>query len=652
MNPFTQSEYSQDYLQIRSKLNKLPAYQNLDKFRDVYRDNQVIIVKAETGAGKGVIISPEIMMMENIVDGKLIDEPRKVVVTEPRTVNTEIATFIAKSIEAPGYVNFAYRFNNNLTDKTRLAFVTDGFLVNLFYNDPDLTDYPVVVVDEVHERNLSIDQILCFMKRAIKKDKTKKLVLLSATIDPKYYTEYFKGLKVATVEIPGRSFPVKSIHHPIEEDYVAQSIEVTKKICESGEPGDILCFLASGGELRKACKEIAKLPEEWGLVCYELYRGVPENIKEIIISEDQYREVNKGAKRKIVFSTNIAESGITINGIKFVIESGRRYEAKYDAKLGLNNLDRTFISKAEAEQRRGRAGRTAPGICHHLYPEKNEMPDQKDPEIAITNITSLMFSLLRTFKLTECKSFFEDMITPPNSHQIDRAIKLLTKLRLVKGNETTPLGKKCQNIPLEPQQSIALITANCMDVQRDVMLALACISIEAQIDKWFLDVGENKGLQRKKSQAIKKFNSNYGEPFSFIKILDNYLSTKDRSSWCYRNFIHQGTADKARRIFFKLHRILKTHDLSATCSVSGDTQRDKVVLSMAAGYGLQRATKEGKEYTMTDMGISAPIEPPNTMSSLSKHLLYLDSRIIEGTLKLGGIINLTENLMDKISYLI
>lgn len=663
MNPFTGQDWQN--AELRVKLDKLPAAQNIASFEKAYKKNQVIVVKAETGAGKGVIIAPHIMLIENVkkfagfnnkTPYELVDPPRKVVVTEPRTVNTEVAKFVAKAIDAPDYVGYAYRFNNHVTPQTRLAFVTDGFLLNMFYSNR--LDYSVIIIDEVHERNTNIDQLLAFCKDWVAADKTRKLVLLSATINPKEYTAYFSGVSSAIVNIPGRSYPVKSIFARVKsEDYIADAISIVEQICADTTDGDILCFLASGAELRNACKLISQRATLNHVACFELYRGIPEKVKDMIIDESAYKTAAK--TRKLVFSTNIAESGVTVEGVKYVIESGIRYESRFNALLGVYSLDRRFISRAEAEQRMGRAGRTQPGVCYHLYTKQmfeTEFDENKSPEILIVDITGVLFNLLARFKLGEAMKFLDSMPAPPSREQFGYASGVLANLGLVSGNNLSELGKVCINIPLDPRHTVVLIAARCFNVHRDVAAIMACLSIESQINKWFADQRSlPKGVQSRFTAAVKKFNAT-AEIFSFLKILNRYLDAKNKRDFCYKHFLNQSTIEKARKVFFKLMRIIKQMDFGEnimSLRVAADTTNQGIILSFAVAYHTQIAEKVSDRYRLNAVKTTTiEIMPPLTMGRVANKIMYLDARIIEGDMKLGGIINLDTKLIDKINHMI
>ena len=223
MNPFTGNEFSEEAKKERLKLSTLPAADPmvLKKIDQLYAENNILLIKAETGAGKGMIIAPHILELE---------PGEKVIVTEPRTVNTLVANHLRKVMDAP-IVDYAFKFNNNIKSSTRLAFVTDGFLLNFFYNlnsssfsshekekrdenedEKDKIIYKTIIIDEAHERNKNIDQLMAFCKDLVMKT-NKKLVLMSATIDLPFYEKYFSsnGAKVGKIEISGRSFPVEHI---------------------------------------------------------------------------------------------------------------------------------------------------------------------------------------------------------------------------------------------------------------------------------------------------------------------------------------------------------------------------------------------------------------------------------------------------------
>lgn len=636
MNPFTNSEYSEEYFKLQEVISEFPAAKPevLKKFDKLYSKHNTVIVKAATGAGKGVVIAPHVMMLENVCAGKLCG-PNKVVVTEPRTTNTQIADYIKRVVDTPAIVNYAFSFNDNLTSETLLAFVTDGFLLNFFYKDPKLSQYKTIIIDEVHERSKNIDMLLCFTKRA-----NKKCVILSATINPKEYSGYFKDAGV--LEIPGVTHAIT--HHYLDTepvDYIAAAIDIIAKTT-----GSVLIFLASQYELQDACKRINEFNKKnnTNYVCFELSRTTPNDVRKTIVDKN-----STNSARKIIFATNIAESGITISELDVVIDSCKRYEVKFDADEGIPIMNMEWISKAEAEQRAGRVGRTKPGICYHLHSKTvyDNLPEQKTPEIAITDVSDLLFKLMITLTLKEAKEFMAEMLTPPTTAQINYAVELLTDLLLINGEKITSLGSEVARIPLDPNLAISLLSAKKLGVEHDTCLLFSMLAIEPSLEKWFSFPAAVP--QKVRSSIFSKWKNAKGELYAMHKIMKDYLDKKDKKKFCYDNFIPFTKMYKAERKFFKFINTAKTLNTSVLGGVEADTWT-KVVTALMRGFSrnIAIATGDGKYHIFRSKENITRIDDTKFSTKLSKYLFYFSIARVKGELKFGGITNLSKGQCESL----
>lgn len=632
INLYTGMPYSERAKEERLKVARLPASDPiiLKKLDKLYASNDVLIVKAQTGAGKSAVVAPHIMQLENPEKDKI----NKVVITQPRTTNTLVADYIKILLDAP-IVDYAYRFNNNLQPQTRLAYMTDGLLLTFFYRDPTLPDYKCVIIDELHERNIAIDQILTFLKLLYKKGIKKKVVLMSATMNPQFYKNYFNSAGI--IEIEGRSFPIKNIWLEKKENYLQQAIETVELIIKTDKPAyddGILIFLSSVNELRQACKLIAmmNIPAN----CYELHKGTNEETKEKILDN------NINNKYKIVFSSNVAESGITVPNIKYVIESGRRYESTFNAQEEMEELNERFISQAEAEQRAGRAGRVKAGICYRLYSEKDfsEFSEFKDPEILTQEISPFLLNLFSLYQYKEVMEFMNNMPTPPTEHQIKYAFKILESLKLLENNKITTLGTIVNKIPLTPNESICLLYARAYNVDYSVCTIMAMISIDAILDNWFISVPDNLA----KEQNIAKDNwykkGKTGEVFIFEALLSAFLKDKNSEGFCKKHYLHLGKMMKAKKVFYKLRDVIKTIS-SPFENIQGE-DKNKIVKCFQYAYPNNIGILESFNIFKIDRPVQyIEVRNKNKHFKVGKKILYLNIVKIKGTIWLSSIMNLS-----------
>ncbi len=638
MNPFTGKEYSDSAKKERLKLSLMPAADPLvlTKLTELFKNNKVVLVKAETGAGKGVVIAPHILEL-------VYDTDINVTVTQPRTVNTHVAEYLKIVLDNPEIVNYGYRFANNITKRTRLAFVTDGFLLNLLYSGNDsteLSDKRVVIIDEAHERNKNIDQLMLLCKTL-----NTKLILMSATIDLDFYKKYFNT--TAVLEVSGRTFPVTHVYSNAEEDYVKQAVTKVAEILDENKDAqkDILIFLNSSNELKKACKLLEKLPVN----CYELHKGTSQEIKETII------KANATDRVKVVFSTNVAESGITIDGVGFVIDCGRRYESIFNSKEEMYELILTFISKSEVQQRAGRAGRTAPGTCYHLYSEKDyeNMIDYKLPEIQKEEISDMLLQIAKVksadiIKFSKIKDFTDKLPTPPTQNQLNFGLKILQLSGLINVDETlTKLGIEVSKIPLEPQQAVCLLKSKFLRVDNSICKILAMVSLEPNIEEWFFNRRPNDSDYSDYIKKINGWKNVSGDIFALAKMLDKFLEYGAKGlQWCQKNYIHYSKMANAKKQFYKLLNLAKTlnnthfwHDEDEL----KQSEKNKIILCFIEGYKINIAERIGKGsvYNIQRPCGMITVQKTNFITKLKKKIIFLDIKRINNQAKVSSIINVS-----------
>lgn len=350
--------------------------------------HQCVVLVGETGSGKTTQIPQWCVEFSAVTAGK----SHGVACTQPRRVAAmSVAQRVAEEMDVAlgQQVGYSIRFEDCSGPQTVLKYMTDGMLLREAMSDPMLEQYRVILLDEAHERTLATDILMGVLKEVIKQRTDLKLVIMSATLDAGKFQQYFDNAPL--MNVPGRTHPVEIFYTPKpERDYLEAAIRTVIQIhiCEE-IPGDILLFLTGQEEIEDACKRIKREIDNLGpdvgeLKCIPLYSTLPPNLQQRIFEPAPPNRANGAIGRKVVVSTNIAETSLTIDGVVFVIDTGFSKQKVYNPRIRVESLLVSPISKASAQQRAGRAGRTRPGKCFRLYTEKaykNEMQDNTYPEI-------------------------------------------------------------------------------------------------------------------------------------------------------------------------------------------------------------------------------------------------------------------------------
>ena len=415
INPWTGRQYSHRYQSILQTRLQLPVYQFQSQLLEAVANNQCVVVEGETGSGKTTQI-PQFL----VEVGYATPNKNCIACTQPRRVAaTSIAQRVADEMDVTlgSTVGYTIRFEDMSSSETVLKFLTDGMLLREAMSDPLLTNYSVIVLDEAHERTLATDVLMGLLMEILPK-RTKgtrygelKVVVMSATLDAEKFQEYFNNAPL--LKVPGRTFPVEVYYtaEP-ERNYVEAAVRTAIQIHKCEGPGDILVFLTGEQEIEQACEEIRCGIQDMGgggggrengdnddgppgeLVVYPLYSSLPPAAQKKIFSPAPGPRVVGGKPgRKVVVSTNIAETSLTIDGIVYVIDPGFSKQKVYNPRIRVESLLVSPISRASARQRSGRAGRTRPGKCFRLYTEQsfyNDLQETTYPEILRSKMSNVV----------------------------------------------------------------------------------------------------------------------------------------------------------------------------------------------------------------------------------------------------------------------
>ncbi|MCF6193781.1 MAG: DEAD/DEAH box helicase, partial [Kangiellaceae bacterium] len=446
------SQIVSDILRFKKiQLNKeLPIAEKAAEIQKLLAEHQVLIVAGKTGCGKTTQL-PQICLQAGLGIKKQIAH------TQPRRVAaTSVANRIASELktELGNEVGYAVRFSDRTSENTRIKLMTDGVLLAELQSDPLLRRYEVIIIDEAHERSLNIDFLLGFLKQLLNKRKDLKLIVTSATIDPVKFSKYFNNAPMIKVE--GRTFPVEVVYQPRcvdgdEPESLEESVVKAIDCCIAQSTGDILIFSHGEAEIRQLSKFIQKqnYPQ---LIVLPLYARLGINEQQAIFSSSN--------KRKIIIATNVAETSLTIPNILFVIDIGLARISRYSQRNKIQQLPIEKISQASADQRKGRSGRIAPGICIRLYDKEDfdNRTEYTEPEIKRTNLSSVVLRL-KALGVPNVEDF--PFIQMPNERQWKVAFNLLFEIGgMDEDKQITAIGQQMSRLPLDPQLSRILLDSN------------------------------------------------------------------------------------------------------------------------------------------------------------------------------------------------
>lgn len=504
---------------------ELPVYRQKEKILDCLKDNQVIIVQSPTGSGKTTQI-PIILHDAGYGENGIIG------VTQPRRIAAlSVSDFIARQLNCRvgDFVGYKMRFDDKTTPYTRLKIMTDGILLQELKQDRFLSKYSVIMVDEAHERSLNIDFILGLLKDILKNRTDFKVIISSATINTSVFSKYFDDAPVVTIETP--VYPVNVVYRPLSDKHDEELIyteiaDIIEKRIQRNIPGDILVFLSGEAAIKTCLKEIVSRPAAEKLVLYPLYGRLSKEEQERVFTP------TPPGMTKVVVSTNIAETSVTIDGISAVIDSGAAKINFYNNKTYTSSLIESEISRASADQRKGRAGRTGPGDCYRLYSKLNyeHKPPFSTEEIFRTDLSEVILRMA-DLGIRDFEHF--DFISRPNQASIAGGMETLLLLEAITPDrELTEIGKMMVEFPLLPRHARMIIEAvyRYPDVLGDVITATAFLSTHTP---FILPPDEELAARA----AHHRFRDPSGDFISYLKIYAKFTAADDKELFCRKNYL-------------------------------------------------------------------------------------------------------------------
>ena len=443
---------------------ELPVSARREDLLEAIREHQVVVVAGETGSGKTTQIPKLCLELGRGVRGAIAHtQPRRLAA---RTVSQRIAD----ELEVPlgGAVGYAVRFSDRSSDETLVRLMTDGLLLAEIQRDRELRAYDTIIIDEAHERSLNVDFLLGYLGRILPRRPELKVVITSATIDPERFSRHFGGAPV--VEVSGRTYPVEVRYRPPEpgvDQAEAIGDAVEELLCEPR--GDVLVFLSGEREIRDTAELLrGRLGDDVELL--PLYARLS--------SAEQQRVFKPHARRRIVLATNVAETSLTVPGIRYVVDPGTARISRYSTRLKVQRLPIEPISQASADQRKGRCGRTSDGIAIRLYAEEDfeQRPRFTDPEILRTNLAAVILRLA-ALELGDVEAF--GFLDPPDRRQVRDGVRLLEELGAIEGEgRLTQLGRRLSQLAVDPRLGRMVLEAGRLDCAAEVIPIVAVLSIQ------------------------------------------------------------------------------------------------------------------------------------------------------------------------------
>jgi ATP-dependent helicase HrpA len=518
----------------------LPIAAKRDEIKAAIAANQVVVIAGETGSGKTTQLPKICLELGRGVHG-LIGH------TQPRRLAARsVATRVAEEIGTPlgELVGYQVRFEDQSNERSLIKLMTDGILLAETQHDRYLEKYDTIIVDEAHERSLNIDFLLGFLKTLLVRRPDLKLIITSATIDLQRFSEHFGGAPI--VEVSGRTFPVDTWYRPLaaeqdeEGNRVEEDLSVDQAIlatldeisafekAEGKRPGDILVFLPGEREIRDAAEVLRKANLRMTEVLPLYARLTP--------AEQQKIFAPMGA-RKIVLATNVAETSLTVPGIRYVIDSGTARISRYSYRAKVQRLPIEAISQASANQRKGRCGRVEPGICIRLFSEEDFIgrPAFTDPEILRTNLAAVILQMLH-LRLGEIEAF--PFIEPPDGKAISDGFNLLQELSAVnREGQLTPLGRQLARLPVDPRLGRMVLEGAKQGSLEEILIIASALSVQ--------DVRERPSdRQQAADQAHAQWKDVDSDFAALINLWRGFeeqrqaLGSSALRSWCRKNFLN------------------------------------------------------------------------------------------------------------------
>jgi len=561
---------------------ELPITAHVQEIARAIHEHQVIVIAGETGSGKTTQLPKIALAMGRGLSARIgVTQPRRIAATS-------VAQRVAKELDVQlgKEVGYKIRFSDRTSPATYVKFMTDGILLAEIQGDPSLRAYDTIIIDEAHERSLNIDFLLGYVARLVQKRKDLRVIISSATLETERFSAFLGGAPI--IEVSGRAYPVEVIYREAQKnetdvvDFVSNCIE---EITELDAREDILVFLPGEREIRETMTEL----ESHGLprtVLLPLYGRLPQ--------ADQQRVFAPMPERRIVLATNVAETSLTIPGIVYVVDTGLARVNRYHPRTGVTSLQIESISRASAEQRKGRAGRVRSGVCFRLYEQKDfeSRPAYTDPEILRVGLAGVILQM-KSLGIGDIREF--PFLDPPPKKAIEEGYRVLEELSAIdEQGELTEIGKRLARLPLDPRLGRMILAAEHEGSLPEILIIASALGIQDPRERPL-------NLQKKADDAHRKFQDEASDFASLLKIWKAYHEAQGRMSrgqlqrFCYDNFLSLVRMREWADVHQQLTQIVKEMGIEAKGGpANGDAIHRALLPGLLSKIGMWN--QEAKNY--------------------------------------------------------
>lgn len=530
----------------------LPVSQKKDDILAAIRDHQVVIIAGETGSGKTTQLPKICLELGRGIKGTIGH-------TQPRRLAARsVANRIADELKIPlgSSVGYKVRFNEQVSDNTLVKLMTDGILLAEIQQDRLLTQYDTIIIDEAHERSLNIDFILGYLRQILPKRPDLKVIITSATIDPQRFSQHFNNAPI--VEVSGRTYPVEVRYRPIVDDADDTDRDQLQAIFDAVDElsressGDILIFMNGEREIRDTADALTKQ----NLRHTEI---VPLYAR--LSTSEQNRVFQSHAGRRIILATNVAETSLTVPGVKYVIDPGTARISRYSFRTKVQRLPIEAISQASANQRKGRCGRVSEGICIRLYSEQDFMsrPEFTEPEILRTNLASVILQMT-SLGLGNIAAF--PFVEAPDKRNIQDGVRLLEELGALQGAvddghyRLTSLGQQLAQLPIDPRLARMVLEAQKNGCVREVMIIAAALSIQDPRERPLEKQQASDEKHRRFADAESDFIA-FVNLWDYLQQQQKELSSSQFRKQCKSDYLNYLRVREWQDVYTQLRQVVK-----------------------------------------------------------------------------------------------
>lgn len=560
---------------LQEQREYLPVYSVRSDLVKMIHDNKIIIITGQTGSGKTTQLT-QYLHEEGYTRHGLVG------CTQPRRVAAvSVAKRVAEEMNSKlkEQVGYAIRFEDCTSKRTKIKYMTDGVLLRESLNDANLEQYSAIVMDEAHERSLHTDVLFGILKEVAQRRHDIKIIVTSATMDSDKFSRFFGGAPV--FQIPGRAFKVEErFSEKICEDYVDAAAKKVIDIHIREPPGDILVFMTGQEDIEATCliiaERLSKMDQIPPMLILPIYSQLP--------SDAQAKIFEKSDRRKCIVATNIAETSLTLDGVRYVVDTGFCKLKVYNPRIGMDALQVTPISQANADQRSGRAGRTGPGKAFRLYKAtayREELHANNIPEIQRTNLANVVL-LLKSLNIDDLLSF-NFMDPPPQDSILNAMYQLWILGALDNRGKLTSLGAKMAEFPLDPSLSKILITAQQFGCTEEALTIVSMLSVPSIFYR-------PKEREKEADSAREKLFVAESDHLTLYNVYAQWKRHGESSDWCTKHFVHIKSLRKVREVRGQLKEIMRQQGVAL---LSCDQNLDKVRKAICSGYFTNAAKIKG-----------------------------------------------------------